>query len=174
MSVDESTNVENNQPEQAETSTEPEQKPTPNEVKPEPKQDEFVPPKSQAELDELIKKRVERAKEKAAEEVRAEYVNFVPASKVEELTEKLTAEQQAARNALKQSAVLKAGLDASMANRLQGDTVEEWEADAQSLAELFKKRSPVHTPTEVRGFGGGAPGDVPLDPSELAKQIKRL
>lgn len=114
---------------------------------------------TQEQLNEIIGERIKKAKEKAEAEAAEKYADYdelkaqvgTLTSQVEELTGQNTKLQESAAEAernLAESAkyktdlektriALQAGLKIEYADRLRGETKEEWEADAEALAKDF-------------------------------------
>lgn len=157
----------------------------------------YVPPATQEELNRIIEDRVARAKKSVAEEVRGEFKEFVPKSRVDELQGSLDAATRQLGVEWRSSAVREAGLPDSLAGRLQGDSREAIFADARSLADAFAGRAPMdsvstvaegepepvvesvavprRTPSEKRGFAGGHPGNVQeLSVEDVLKKVNRF
>lgn len=107
---------------------------------------------TQADVDRIVKERLDRAEAKATEKAQkaareAEEKALAEQGKYKELYEKAEAEKaaQAAelskiqRQQLATSVAAKVGLPATLAGRLQGDSEEELEADAKALLESLPK-----------------------------------
>jgi chromosome segregation ATPase len=114
---------------------------------------------TQEQLNEIIGERIKKAKEKAEAEAAEKYADYdelkaqvgTLTSQVEELTGQNTKLQESAAEAernLAESAkyktdlektriALQAGLKIEYADRLRGETEEEWKADAEALAKDF-------------------------------------
>ena len=114
---------------------------------------------TQEQLNEIIGERIKKAKEKAEAEAAEKYADYdelkaqvgTLTSQVEELTGQNTKLQESAAEAernLAESAkyktdlektriALEAGLKIEYADRLRGETEEEWKADAKALAKDF-------------------------------------
>lgn len=127
---------------------------------------------TQAELDGIVRERIERERRKADEAVKkaadaAEAKRLAEAGEYKTIAEKLQAELDAERSrakalelaALKRTAAEKAGLPVALADRLQGEDAESLEQDARAvLAALPKPAAP--NINAAQGNGGGLPGGV--------------
>ena len=151
----------------------------------------FVPPKSQEEFDRIIQERVARAKASAADEVRKSYEGFKSAEEFKQLQDKYDTAAAELGNEYRKSAAAEAGLPLSMADRLQGESREEWFNDAKSIAEQFAGlasaesekseeqqsggSSPRSNPREQRGQTGGNPGaDMDISVDDVLKNVNRF
>ena len=151
----------------------------------------FVPPKSQEEFDRIIQERVARAKASAADEVRKSYEGFKSAEEFKQLQDKYDTAAAELGNEYRKSAAAEAGLPLSMADRLQGESREEWVSDAKSIAEQFAGlasagsekseesqsggSSPRSNPRETRGTTGGNPGaDMDISVDDVLKNVNRF
>lgn len=150
----------------------------------------FVPPKSQEEFDRIIQERVARAKSSAADEVRKSYEGFRSADEYKSLEDKYNEAQAALNTEYRKSAVVEAGLPASMADRLQGESRDEWFSDAKSIAEQLaalatpsedagksgsQSASPRSNPREARGVPGGNPSvDDDISVDDVLKNVNRF
>lgn len=151
----------------------------------------FVPPKSQEEFDRIIQERVARAKASAADEVRKSYEGFKSAEEFKQLQDKYDTAAAELGNEYRKSAAAEAGLPLSMADRLQGESREEWFNDAKSIAEQFAGlasagsekseeqqsggSSPRSNPRETRGTTGGNPGaDMDISVDDVLKNVNRF
>lgn len=119
---------------------------------------EFTVIETQEQLDAIVVERVKRAKESEAKK----YEGWKSPEEVEELTRELTGKVKSLEDAAaeiqkqmdekdqkiaegdkyrtdleKTRIALKAGLDIKYADRLRGDTAEDWEKDAKELAKDF-------------------------------------
>lgn len=136
---------------------------------------EFVPPKTQEELDRIIQERVRRAEENT----RKEFEGFVAPDAFKELNDKFTTNSQTLTKTQRENAAMEAGLDKGWADRLIGNSFEEWTEDAAKVAQDFvssqsRPASPRATPGERRGQGGGQPGEEPAPSTdEILKKINR-
>lgn len=151
----------------------------------------FIPPKSQEEFDRIIQERVARAKASAADEVRKSYEGFKSAEEFKQLQDKYDTAAAELGNEYRKSAAAEAGLPLSMADRLQGESREEWFNDAKSIAEQFAGlasagaekseeqqsggSSPRSNPREQRGQTGGNPGaDMEVSVDDVLKNVNRF
>ena len=151
----------------------------------------FVPPKSQEEFDRIIQERVARAKASAADEVRKSYEGFKSVEEFKQLQDKYDTAAAELGNEYRKSAAAEAGLPLSMADRLQGESREEWVSDAKSIAEQFaglasagsekseesqsSGSSPRSNPRETRGTTGGNPGaDMDISVDDVLKNVNRF
>lgn len=98
-------------------------------------QSSFTPPKSQEEFDRIIQERVARAKQSAADEVRKSYEGFVSKDEFDGLKQKYDKANNELGMEYRKAATREAGLPESMADRLQGESRDDWLNDARSLAE---------------------------------------
>lgn len=107
---------------------------------------------TQADVDRIVKERLQRAEAKAQETAQkatqeAEAKALAEQGKFKELYEKLQADNQAATQrirdmemtSLRRDVASKLGLPAGLADRLRGDTAEALEADAKALLEAMPK-----------------------------------
>lgn len=107
---------------------------------------------TQADVDRIVKQRLERAESKAQEVAQkaaadAEAKALAEQGKFKELYEKLQADNAAATQrikdmemtSLRRDVASKLGLPAGLADRLRGDTAEALEADAKALLEAMPK-----------------------------------
>lgn len=127
---------------------------------------EFKPIETQEELNEFVAKRVEQAKRNASEEMKTTIEDLTSKNKkyeeqiatltaqLKEQTEKttgkddtikdLTAKVQSYETASAKTRIaINAGLKMEYADRLRGETEEEWEADAALLAKDFVAAKPA-------------------------------
>lgn len=107
---------------------------------------------TQADVDRIVKERLQRAEAKAQETAQkatqeAEAKALAEQGKFKELYEKLQADNAAATQrikdmemtSLRRDVASKLGLPAGLADRLRGDTAEALEADAKALLEAMPK-----------------------------------
>lgn len=135
---------------------------------------------TQAELESIVKERLDRANakaEKAAQAARedAERKAAEEQGEFKQLYEKTLAELEAERNAvrkmeldsMRRNVAQEYGLPPQLASRLQGETEEEMATDAKTLAEALPKPS---APNINAGSGNGAQPTTSLgiDPDEFA------
>ena len=142
---------------------------------------------TQAQVDAIIKERLDRADRKAAESTKkateaAEQKALKEQGKYEELYKATQAELEAERNrakalelaALKRDTAAKLGVPAGLAARLQGDTAEDIENDARALLESLPK--PTAPNINAASGGGHAAQPLPAGMSEesIVAQAVRL
>lgn len=129
---------------------------------------------SQADLDRIVKERLEREAEKtrkAGEKAQsdAEQKRLAEEGKWKEAFEKQQAELETERKArrdsdiklLQQSVATKTGLPAALADRLKGETEDEMVADAKSIMAALPK--PTAPNINAVGGDGGVPKNGALD-----------
>lgn len=110
---------------------------------------------------------------KDAEPKVAEYDRLAEASKsdLERATEKLTAAEQRAiaaeRTAMVNAVALEKGLTPALAKRLQGDTLEALQADADELVQFVQSSEPQsRVPRADPSQGSSASGAAATDPAQ--------
>lgn len=147
---------------------------------------DFTPIASQEEFDNLIKDRIERAKES----VRKDYADYESIkaqlgnkdAEMAKLTERLTsletekADLSAKLNATETSSVkmriaFENGLPFDFCERLRGNTEEELKADAQELSKLFAAHQPAAPLYAASENTGGDPKDKEL--LSLSENLKK-
>lgn len=149
---------------------------------------------SQEDVDKIVNARLAKEKNKYSDydDLKAKAAQFdeLEQSKKDETTkanEKATAAEERANRAeaekLRLQVALDKGLTAAQAKRLTGSTLEELEADAAELVELFGANNGTKNDAkDVTGKpvadlkGGGDPTEEPeeTDPSKLAALVPRL
>lgn len=162
----------------------------------------YVPPATQEEFDRIIQERIAKAKASAAEQVRAEFKDFVPKQQLVELEQKFESTRGELAEEWRRAAVVDAGLPVGVAGRVAGSTREEIMADARALAEAFAAAgggvaapeeeqepasagevpaggapvvSPRRNPVEQRGVPGGNPSaSEEISTEDVLKQVKRF
>lgn len=136
---------------------------------------------TQSDIDRIVKERLERESEKARKanekaQSEAEQKRLAEEGKWKEAFEKQQAELETERNArrdselklLRQQAATQTSLPAALADRLQGETLEEMVADAKTiLAALPKPAAP-----NVNGVNGD--GAVPRGGAKSEDEKQRL
>jgi hypothetical protein len=141
---------------------------------------------TQAELDTIVKERIERERRKSDDAVKkaadaAEAKRLAEAGEYKTIAEKLQAELDAERNrakalelsALKRAAAEKVGLPAALADRLVGDDADALEQDARAVfAALPKPAAPNINAASGGGNGAQLVGGVTEE--QLREQATRL
>lgn len=139
---------------------------------------------TQAELDGIVRERIERERRKADEAVKkaadaAEAKRLAEAGEWKTIAEKLEADLSAERSrakalelaALKRTAAEKVGLPVALADRLQGEDAESLEQDARAvLAALPKPAAPNINAAQ----GNGLPVRPTLSEPEIEHLAARL
>ena len=119
-------------------------------------QSSYTPPQSQEEFDRIIQERVARAKQSAADEVRKSYEGFVSKDEFDGLKQKYEKANNELGLEYRKAATREAGLPESMADRLQGESRDDWMNDARSLAESL---AGVMSPAKESSAGKSDDGD---------------
>lgn len=135
---------------------------------------------TQADLDRIIKERLEQASTKAQKDAAkikadAETQSLAEQGKYKEIADKLqadlTAAQQAAKateqKLLQRDAATQANLPAVLADRLKGETLDEMVADAKSILAALPK--PVAPNINANTGAGGAPAAGQLSDADKAE-----
>ena len=153
----------------------------------------WTPPESQEALDQIVQARVARATEAVEKRVKQDFEGYLAPDEAEKLKEQIAERDEKLMAFERESIATAAGLPKGFGARLQGDSVESWTQDAESLAgaltsgfipkevagsEPKEAPAPGYQPRELRGVGGGNPSQLDdlasKSPNELVQNLPRI